>query len=301
MTLNRYCGWLNLFKPPGISSASLVGTIRRILDSAFGKNSHKVGHTGTLDPLASGVLPMAIGKATRLIEYLSSDYKEYSFTIQFGKRTNTGDLEGSIIEENSRVPSLPELRPVIDFFLGKVMQTPPSFSAIKVNGKRAYAIARENKQVTLMERQIEIKSLNLLDYDLHKKEASYATLCSSGTYIRSLAEDIARKLGTCGVVSNLVRTKSGDFDLFNSFDIFSVNCENQLEELLKRLLPLDFILSRMEKVVLSAGQRIDASYGLPLSNVLCKEGLFAAYNEKLLVGIGMKEPDGTIKIRKVFI
>ncbi len=296
----RYSGWLNLIKPKGISSANLVGKVKALLDSSFGKNSHKVGHAGTLDPLASGVLPIAIGKATKLMEYLSVDYKEYEFTVKFGQRTDTGDLEGKIVEESPHMPLLQDLESNVASFYGKRFQVPPVFSAIKVNGQRSYDLARANKSVALAPRLIEIRELDLLSYE--QGLASYRTKCSSGTYIRSLAEDIAKSLGTCGVVHSLTRISSGDFAIKHAFDLFETNYENRLAELLKRLLPLDFILSSMEKVVLNKEQSLKLQQGVKISLTgWGAPGLRSAYCEDLLIAVGILGLDGMFESRKVLV
>jgi tRNA pseudouridine55 synthase len=297
--LTRHSGWLNLIKPKGISSGTLVGNVKNLLSRSFGKGSHKVGHAGTLDPLASGVLPIAIGKATRLIEYLTPAYKCYEFTVRFGQRTDTGDLEGKIVEKSDNIPTLDEIKSKISDFIGQISQIPPVYSAIKINGERSYKLARQNKSVVLASRIIEIRSLRLTSYQIDKKEASYITQCSSGTYIRSLAEDIAKSLGTCGVVSNLIRRACGEFEIDNAFDIFTVDCENRLNQMLKRLLPLDFILSNMDKIILSSEQSLRVQHGLHLEGMVCKAGLFTAYHEQSLIAIGEVTSHGVFKAKKV--
>ncbi len=260
---------------------------------------HKVGHAGTLDPLASGVLPIAIGKATRLIEYLTPGYKCYEFTIRFGQRTDTGDLEGKIVEESGNIPSLKEVQSKTDCFIGQISQVPPIYSAIKVNGERSYKLARQNKSIDLAARNIEIKTLNLISYQADKKEASYLTKCSSGTYIRSLGEDIAKSLNTCGVISDLIRKACGEFEFDNAFDVFAINSENRLDQVLKRLLPLDFILSNMEKIILNADQSTKVQQGLSLKGLNYKAGPFVAYHERLLIAIGSVDSSGVFKAKKV--
>lgn len=225
-------GWINLFKPSGLSSAAASGKVRRLLFPGG-----KVGHAGTLDPLASGVLPLAFGSATRLVEYLALESKEYEFTTLFGQKTTTGDKAGDIIGNCDHVPSECEARDVTSLFLGKVRQNPPAFSAIKVNGVRAYAMARAGKEVSLPEREVFISSLELLSYS-QTGSARYKVECSSGTYIRSLAEDIAEKLGTFGTVVELLRSRVGPFK-----SEFSVSLESVNKDL---TLPLNFALGHMQ-------------------------------------------------------
>ena len=212
-------GWLNLYKPRGISSAKAVAIVKK-----YFRNS-RIGHTGTLDLEAEGVLPIAIGQATKLVNILIDSLKEYVFTIQFGAQTDTGDLAGKIIKKTDIIPTERECLDVCHKFIGKIKQIPPVYSALKINGVRAYKLARQNKEFEVKPRFITIYDLKLLSYDNHNRLATYVVSCSKGTYVRTLAEDISLSLHSLGFVVELRRTKVGIFTEENSINIFNVNCK----------------------------------------------------------------------------
>ncbi len=198
-------GWLILDKPLGLSSNHALGKARWLL------GAKKAGHAGTLDPLASGVLPLAFGEATKTIPYIMDASKEYEFTISFGKSTNTLDAEGEITGQSDVRPTQAQIQAILPDFIGKIAQIPPIFSAIHVDGQRAYALAREGKQVTLPPREVEVFSLSLLSTSVGDT-ASFVVHCGKGTYVRSLARDICAKVGAEGHISVLRRTRVGAFD-----------------------------------------------------------------------------------------
>lgn len=212
-------GFLLINKPEGPTSFNIVAKIRR----NFGIK--KVGHCGTLDPLAEGLLVVALGNATRLIQYLGDD-KVYQFEVIFGKKTETGDREGKITGECEKNPTKEELLAVIPKFIGEISQTPPAFSAIKIDGKRAYELARAGKEVEIKPRKINIYSLELLDFNFETKTAKFRTHCSNGTYIRSLAQDIAEICGTLGYCLSIKRTAVGNLELKNAVSAEEVNENN---------------------------------------------------------------------------
>lgn len=199
-------GILIVNKPSDCTSHDVVSKIRKTY------NIKKVGHTGTLDPLATGVLPILIGKGTKLSKYLIDHDKEYISTIKLGIKTDTGDLEGKIIE-NKEITNVSkeEIEEVLNGFVGKSIQTPPIYSAIKINGKKLYEYARIGQDVEIPKRNIEIYKIELLEKNLD--EIKFKVMCSKGTYIRSLCEDIAQKLGNIGTMSQLQRTMCGRFKL----------------------------------------------------------------------------------------
>ena len=212
-------GWLNLYKPKGISSAKAVGLVK-----SYFKNC-KIGHTGTLDLEAEGVLPVAIGQATKLVSILMDSKKQYVFTIQFGAQTTTADAAGEIIKKTDFIPSELDCYQICTQFIGKINQTPPAYSALKVNGVRAYKLARENKAFELKQRSITIYDLTLLKYDVQNKTATYVVACSKGTYVRTLAEDISLSLHSLGFVIELRRTRVGVFNEENSINILDLSYE----------------------------------------------------------------------------
>ena len=242
-------GILNIHKPQGITSRDAINRVVRLARQA-GQKKLKIGHAGTLDPIATGVLVACIGKATRLIEYIQHRPKRYLGTFQLDCRSETDDTEGDVREvENPREISRAEIESAIPQFIGEIDQVPPMFSAIKVGGKRAYDIARSGGIVELKSRKIMIHSLQLVEYqypilklDVH---------CGSGTYIRSLGRDIARELGTEAVMSGLVRTAIGEFNLNESVSI--EDCE-AFEDALKHLCPASQAVSHLPCIDLTDKQ-----------------------------------------------
>lgn len=198
-------------KEKDMTSHDLVNIARRSL------RTRRVGHTGTLDPNATGLMVLAVNKATKLVNYLQNDDKEYIFQMEFGYITDTLDIWGEKVDEKPIVEfSRTEFEEVLQSFVGIITQTPPIYSAIKVNGKKLYEYARNNEQVEIPERQVEIKEIELLDY-----EDSYKVrvVCSSGTYIRTLISDIALKLDNYGVMNSLIRTRVGSFSLEDAISV----------------------------------------------------------------------------------
>ncbi len=199
-------GWLIIDKPVGMGSTSVVNQTRHLL------NAQKNGHTGTLDPFASGVLPIAFGEATKLIPFVTDGPKEYEFILKFGSTTDTLDHTGQITASGGTIPSREQILAILPSFIGQITQIPPAYSAIKINGQRAYDLARKGEEVTISERQITIHNLQLLEI-LPDSQARFLVSCSKGTYVRTLGADIAAKLGTYGHLTALRRTKCANFSL----------------------------------------------------------------------------------------
>ncbi|XVN43381.1 MAG: tRNA pseudouridine(55) synthase TruB [Candidatus Rickettsia vulgarisii] len=221
-TANNYNFWLNLYKPKGISSAKLVSIIKRNLPKGT-----KVGHCGTLDVEAEGILPLAIGEATKLVRILMDAKKTYVFTMQFGKKTNTADVAGNVIETIDHIPTEQECIDVCSKFIGTIEQLPPAFSALKINGIRAYKLARENLSVELSPRNIEIFKLTCLNFDQENQQATYEVECSKGTYVRTLVEDIALSLQSLAFVVELQRSKAGLFAADNAIKLTDIQLQDQ--------------------------------------------------------------------------
>ena len=203
-------GWLILDKPLGLSSAQGVAAVKRIL-RGVGIRPDRIGHGGTLDPLATGVLPIAIGEATKLAGRMLDATKGYDFTVKWGEATSTEDGEGAVIAVSDVRPTVAAIQAMLPRFTGPIEQVPPAYSALKIDGQRAYALARAGEAVTLASRHVTIHRLDLLSTDADS--ATFAATVSKGTYIRSLARDLAVALGTVGHVSMLRRTKAGPFAL----------------------------------------------------------------------------------------
>lgn len=198
-------GWINLYKPKGISSAKVLNTLKRLLP-----RKHKVGHAGTLDPLAEGVLPVAIGEATKTIPYVQADDKEYIFQITWGESRTTGDAEGEISASSPNRPTLEHIENILPQFRGSITQIPPAYSALKIDGKRAYELARLGEKVILPSRTVHIYYFEIIE-NIPSKTTTFKVGCSKGTYVRSLAMDLARELNTEGYVSSLIRSRVGHF------------------------------------------------------------------------------------------
>jgi tRNA pseudouridine55 synthase len=195
--------WLNIDKPIGYSSAKVVAIIKKMT------GAKKVGHGGTLDPFASGVLPVALNKATKTSQQLMDARKKYAFQIKWGEFRDTDDVEGKVMQTSEMRPATENLISILPLFVGKIKQTPSQFSAIKINGKRAYELARQEIKVAMPPREIEIFSLKLISNNFEFCELEVE--CSKGTYIRSLSRDISTKLEVCGYVSKLTRLMVGSF------------------------------------------------------------------------------------------
>lgn len=207
-------GILNIDKPQGITSHDVVDVIRKIFPST------KVGHTGTLDPLATGVLPICIGKATKLSDELLSENKKYYVKMLLGVETDTYDITGRIVFANTLEYDDIYIKERIKRFIGKQMQIPPKYSAIKVNGKKAYEYARKDEKVELKPREIEIFDIDDIKVNLRKRQVSFVVSCTKGTYVRSIVHDIGIKLGCGATMIELRRLKTGNFDIDDSIDLY---------------------------------------------------------------------------------
>ena len=206
--MNLEQGWINLYKPKNITSFKAINSIKKIFQI------NKIGHAGTLDPMAEGVLPIAIGKATKLIPYISIMNKEYEFTITWGSQTTTDDAEGKILFESNYFPKKKEIEKKIDNYLGHINQIPPKVSAVKINGKRAYKLFRANEVFKIKPKKVFIENLSIINHSTNK--TSFKIICGRGFYIRSLARDLALDLKTFGHISSLKRSKVGKFSDKNS-------------------------------------------------------------------------------------
>ncbi len=204
-------GWVVLDKPLGMGSTSAVGKTRWLY------TAQKAGHAGTLDPLASGVLPIALGEATKTVPFMMDAAKSYDFTVKWGENTSTWDAEGEVTARSDMRPSAADIFGVLHEFTGEILQMPPKFSALKVDGKRAYDLARAGEDFTLKARPVRIDRLDCTDAGEHT--ASFTVDCGKGTYIRSLARDMAARLGACGHVITLRRTRVGPFVIKDSFSV----------------------------------------------------------------------------------
>lgn len=230
-------GWLVLDKPKGISSAHAINKLKRFVRPS------KIGHAGTLDPFASGVLLVAIGEATKLTQYAMANIKSYIFTVKWGESTDTLDITGNVTAVSSKIPSLEEIQNILPRYVGTLQQTPPAFSAININGKRAYQLARKGVSFNILPKTITINKLNILS-----SQGNFTTFsldCGKGVYVRSLARDLAADLGTYGFVSELARARSGKFLLSDTILLASLEeivHNDQRIEIKQFLKPLNAVL-----------------------------------------------------------
>jgi len=211
-------GWIALDKPVGVTSTHALAIVRRIL------NAKKAGHAGTLDPLASGILPLAFGEATKTVPYVVDGEKASAFTVSFGQETDTDDGEGQIVASSDKRPLQAEIEAALAAFTGVIDQIPPRYSAIKIDGERAYDLARRDGLVVEMQpRKVEIHTLRLISYDGQK--AQLVAECGKGTYVRAIARDLGRKLGCYGYVSALRRTRVGPFNEQNAISLAALEAD----------------------------------------------------------------------------
>ena len=283
-------GFLNIYKPKGKTSHDVVAILRRIT------KVKQIGHTGTLDPFAEGVLPICIGKATRLIEYLKDD-KAYIGTVQLGKSTTTYDLEGEVVEISDKTPSLEEIETELNNFRGDIEQLPPIFSAIKVKGKKLYEYARKGEEVEIQPRSVNISELELLNYDKENRTLELYIKCSKGTYIRSIAHDLGKNLNCFGHLIKLVRVKAGDFLVENAIKLDELSSieevENHLIYPLEKLDYQTYELNEKELELVSHGMQIWAQN-------LLEEGIVILTHNSKLVAVA-EANENKIKCMKVFI
>ncbi len=280
-------GIILINKTKGCTSHDVVNKIKHLLNE-------KVGHTGTLDPNATGLLPILIGQGTKLSYYLINHDKEYEVTLKLGIKTDTADSEGNIIEEqnvDNSIINVGNIENTLKSFIGKQEQVPPMYSAIKVNGKKLYEYARKNIKVEIKPRKIEIYNISLKEINQNEKTINFTVHCSKGTYIRSLCEDIAKKMGTIGYMKELNRTKVGIFNIEDSIRIEELeNNINDKQYLEKHIISVEDLFIKLNeennKIILNTKKLTLFLNGVKLSYSL-KDGEYRIYNDKNeFIGIG---------------
>lgn len=280
-------GFLNIYKPVGMTSHDVVSVLRRVT------KIKQIGHTGTLDPFAEGVLPICIGKATRLIEYLQDD-KEYLATVQFGAATNTFDLDGEKVFTSDKKVSRDDIKEGLKSFEGEIFQLPPIFSAIKVKGKKLYEYARKGEEVEIQPRKVVIENIELKNFDEELQQAQIRLKCSKGTYIRSIANDLGKNLGCGGYLIKLIRTQAGKFRVENSVQLDRIDVESNL------INPLDIL--NLPKIAVDNDDLARIKNGMPIHKTCDKIGNFVSliYNDVEICAVGIADGE-KIKLKKVFI
>ena len=255
---DRFDGWLNIYKEKGKTSFS----ISRALKKKF--NFKKLGHLGTLDPQAEGVLPIAIGEATKSIKFITNNKKKYSFIIKWGEETDTCDSEGRVIKICQKRPSYDEVNFIVNkFFLGEINQVPPIFSAVKIGGIRAYKLARKNIKFQIKEKKVKISKL-VVKKTKDKNFCKFEVVCSKGTYVRALARDIARKLGTAGFAYEIIRTEDNIFKIKDSTPLENI-LRLSVSEINKKLLPIESALDNVKIINLEKKYSVMLKNGIMLN------------------------------------
>lgn len=285
-------GVLLVDKPQGKTSHQVISKLRKVL------NIKRIGHAGTLDPLASGLLVVCIGKATKISQYMMSDDKKYQFEVVFGQETTTFDDEGDVLATYDKIPSLAEVEKVLPLFCGQVLQTPPMYSAIKKDGKKLYEYARKGQVIEVEPRAIFVHSLEVLE--MQNGIARMQIHCSKGTYVRSVAHDLGKHLGTGAIARNIRRLQSGSFVLKNALtwdDLEISNIEKSLISIEDALLPTFSFVSLTKEEVQKA------NFGQPLkidgSNINDEETVLLVDAHQHAIGLG-QNTNGEIKVKKVF-
>lgn len=290
-------GVLNVYKEKDMTSFDVIALLRRVAQQK------RIGHSGTLDPMARGVLPVCFGKATRISDYISSQGKEYLAQMRFGIKTDTLDQEGRVLGESEKTTfTLEEVDQAMEKFRGAILQEPPMYSAVKVNGKKLYDYARKGEEIQRKARPIQIDLLEPL-----KIEGPYLTFhcqCSKGTYIRKLAEDLAAELGTYGTLWTLERTRVGPFFVDQAISISRLKTMER-EDLFSLLTPMEDALPNFPSILLQGEEAEAAAHGRSLAwqedwkGKENFEGPYKIFTEKGFLGLGAKEKE-LLKMKKVF-
>jgi len=283
-------GWLNIDKPAGMSSARVVAIVKRIT------NAQKAGHAGTLDPFATGILPIALGEATKTVPYLVSDIKEYRFTAHWGEARDTDDIDGDTTETSNTRPSKADIAALLPAFIGTVSQRPPAFSAIKINGERAYKLAREGASPEMPLRDVQIHDLSLSEI-IDKDHAIFDVTCGKGTYIRALARDMALELGTFAHLVALRRTRVGPFFENKAISLDKLErlwqCPAEFDDLLPITTPLDDIPA----VAMTETQADRLRHGNDVAVSNQADGIVCAMDENIPIGIAKIEDERMFPVR----
>lgn len=274
-------GIVNVFKPQEYTSHDCVAIMRRVT------GIKKIGHTGTLDPMATGVLPVCIGRATKVIEFLEGDSKRYECVMKLGITTDTQDVWGNVLDSAEPVTDPDRIKTALMEFTGIIQQYPPMYSAIKVGGKKLYEYAREGKTVEVKPRNVEIYSIDIID--IINNYVKFAVHCSKGTYVRTICHDLGEKLGCGGAMCGLVRTACGKFSVDDAVNIEQIKTMSN-DEIEGIIQPMDYPLD-LEKIDLTQRQARDISNGKVIEDYNKPEGLYAAYYDGAFLGVSSVEND----------
>lgn len=287
-------GIVNINKPKGFTSHDVVAKLRGIL------HTKKIGHTGTLDPDATGVLPICVGRATKVADMLTATNKEYVAEVTLGAETDTQDASGQVINSAEVVVTKEEILEALPKFLGEIYQIPPMYSAIKQNGKKLYELAREGKEVEREPRRIEINEIEVLAFDLANNRFTMRVACSKGTYIRTLCQDIGRELGCFGHMSELLRTKSGRFGIKEAYTLSEV--EDMMNKAdLSFLQPIDKVFEEYPAICITDDKADRVCNGVKVRVSGLSEGsVYRVYDQKNNFLTISRAEDGRLTILKTF-
>jgi tRNA pseudouridine55 synthase len=290
-------GWLIFDKPQGINSTGAVAQVKRLYDA------EKAGHAGTLDPLATGVLPIAFGEATKTVPFVVEGSKAYRFTVRFGIETDTDDAEGKEVAKSDARPSRSEIEATLSRFTGEITQVPPRFSALKVDGARAYDLARDEEEFELEPRSVSIARLTLIAHP-DKDHCVLEAECGKGTYVRALARDLGRALGTLGHVAALRRTRAGPFGEENAVSLATLErLTPDREALLAAIEPVEIALRDIPALAISAADAARLRRGQPVllrgRDAPILAGTVYATRRGTLVAVG-EVSEGELKPRRIF-
>jgi tRNA pseudouridine55 synthase len=290
-------GWLIFDKPQGINSTRAVAQVKRLYDA------EKAGHAGTLDPLATGVLPIALGEATKTVPFVVEGSKTYRFTVRFGIETNTDDAEGKEVANSNARPSRAEIEAILPHFTGEIDQVPPRFSALKVDGARAYDLARDEEEFELESRSVSIARLNLIAHP-DREHCVLEAECGKGTYVRALARDLGRALGTLGHVAALRRTRVGPFGEEDAVSLAKLeDLAPDREALLDALEPVEIALRDIPALAISAADAARLRRGQPVllrgRDAPILAGTVYATTRGTLVAVG-EVSEGEFKPKRIF-
>lgn len=289
---NPVHGWVVVDKPENVTSVDVVAAVRRGCDAA------KAGHSGTLDPLATGVLPIALGEATKTVPYLMDCAKSYRFTVRWGEQRDTDDAEGRIIAHSDARPDAEAIRAVLPRFTGEIDQTPPTYSAIKVEGRRAYDLARADVAVELSTRRVDIRAIELAacpDDD----HAEFAVVCGKGAYMRALARDLAAALGTCGYVVALRRTAVGSFGEADAIPLDKVKTLGHSDALLQHVLPVEAALADIPALDLTPAEagRLKHGQSVPVLPVARRTSEKLVLKDRVILAMSGGKPVALARVQ----
>lgn len=290
---NKVDGWIIVDKDNGMTSADVVRRVKRIL------HPQKIGHAGTLDPLATGILPLALGEATKTVSYITDAIKEYEFTIHWGEERTTDDSEGDVVKTSNLRPGEKDIIKELPGFIGEIEQIPPQFSALKVDGQRAYKLARAGKRVELKPRLVKIDTFEPISGQNDKDHASFHVICGKGTYIRALARDLGRKLQCFGHITAIRRTVVGPYSQSRAFSLAKLDDLSHSARVLEALIPVMTALDDIPALAVTKDEARRIKNGQVIRLPTKKSGTVCLTLDKTLVALATVE-DGETRPLRIF-